>query len=120
MTLVGNFVRTSCSDPQASKGRRWARWPGGLVLSLGLQEGIDAYQVDGRGKTDVMQMGLRETAIGRLSQVVSANGLGERGLDASPLSILLLEGRAALLPTALLQSEGDGLRRQRQAASMAA
>src|SRR5438093_1395336 len=66
MTLVGNFVRTSCSDPQASKGRRWARWPGGLVLSLGLQEGIDAYQVDGRGKTDVMQMGLRETAIGRL------------------------------------------------------
>src|SRR5947209_13785271 len=66
----------------------------------------------------MVQMGLGQTTIGTLPQVMAAHGLREGRLDPSPLGILVLEGRGTLLLTALLQGQSDGLRRQRQAAPL--
>src|SRR5436309_2344724 len=104
MTLLGNFVRTSCHQKRLQTSKRRPRTLGpGRESELGaLQHLTDAHQVDGCRDSCRLQLRLGLSSIARTAQTMAANSFRQTAFDAGSPCIALLEGRAALFgPTAL-------------------
>src|SRR5947209_9304848 len=107
MTLLGNFVRTSCREPllQASQGgegtwaSRW-RWQ---ARSLAHQQGIQTHQIDGSGNAGHLHLRLLQATIAAAAQAMATHTVGEGWLHPRTRRIRLLKGWTPLLAWALLQ-----------------
>jgi hypothetical protein len=84
MTLLGNFVRTSCRQKrsQACKRRQRTFRPGRESKPGALQHLTDAHQIDGRRDSCRLQLRLRLSAITRTAQPMAANPFGKAPFDA--------------------------------------
>src|SRR5258708_11295943 len=93
MTLLGNFVRTSCCQEQSQACKRRQRTLGSRRKSKScpLQHLTDANQVDGRRDGFGLQLRLWLTTIARPAQPMTANPFGNRAFDACPQAIARLE-----------------------------
>src|SRR5258708_35100672 len=92
MTLLGNFVRTSCRLVQSQTCKRRQRTLGSRreSKSCSLQHLTDANQVDGCCDGLGLQLRLWLTTIARPAQPMTAKAFGNRAFDACP------QGRARL------------------------
>src|SRR3989440_12815670 len=121
MTLLGNFVRTSCREPllQARQGRKgaWAsrwRW---LTRLLAHQQAIQTHQIDGRRDAGHLQLCLLHAPIAAAPQTMPTHAFGDGPLHPCTRRIGLLKGWAPLLSSALLQGLMHLLWIKRQGAS---
>src|SRR2546421_4254976 len=121
MTLLGNFVRTSCREPllQARQGRKgaWAsrwRW---LTRLLAHQQAIQTHQIDGRRDAGHLQLCLLHAPIAAAPQTMPTHAFGDGPLHPRTRRIGLLKGWAPLLPSPLLQGLMHLARVERQRAS---
>src|SRR5258708_3662809 len=106
MTLLGNFVRTSCHQKrlQTCKRRQRTLAPWRESQLCALQHLTDAHQVDGRRDGFGLQLRLGLSAIARAAQTVAANPFRQSTFDAGSPGIALLKRRGALFGPAALAS----------------
>ncbi len=112
MTLLGNFVRTSCRQERLQPCKRRPRTlgPGRESTSSPLQHLTDANQVDGRRDGFGLQLRLWLATIARAAQTMAANPFRNRAFDACPQAIALLKGRRGLFRAPTRARLMDGLR----------
>src|SRR5713226_8791919 len=114
MTLLGNFVRTSCRQErsQTCKRRQRTLRPRRESKRCPLQHLMDADQVDGRRDGFGLQLRLWLSAIACTAQTMRANPLRNRAFDACSQRIALLKGGSSLFGPAAFASLMHGLRRK--------
>src|SRR5437588_8162031 len=104
MTLLGNFVRTSCCQQraQACKRRQRTLGPGWKSQPGALQHLTDTNHVDGCRNGLRLQLRHGLSRVARLAQPMAAHSFRNTALDPSPQRIALLKSRGTLFGPASL------------------